>query len=321
MVTRIGSQTQPGAAEYDIHVLAFPAASPRTVQGLRELFGLDAQSAQRIVASVPTVLRQRVPAAEAEACAAALRKLGARVVLEPPQVREPPPPPAAAYLQHTANWPGPSRTAASAANDGLPRPAARIPAADLEYDVLNALEAALDGGQAVADVPALRKLTPRLSIDQLEEPMPSLDSELTSSLGKGRQEELDLSGGGAREQAPLELDGAHSPQKRRPAAMAQRRPAEPHPAEREAPTGTTQPRQPLAQTGTHTRAALVERRAPEEPRSRNLPLLQLLAACGVFALGYWLDSSVLYGSAGWVSVVLHGLGLQQLLLGLRGLFT
>jgi uncharacterized protein (DUF2267 family) len=338
VVTRIGSQTHSGAAEYDIHVLAFPAASQRTVQGLRELFGLDAHSAQRIIASVPTILRQRVPAAEAEACAAALptilrqrvpaaeaeacaaalRKLGARVVLEPPQVREPPPPPAAAYLQHTANWPDANRSA----NDGLPRPVARNPGADLEYDVLNALEAALDGDPPAGDVPGLRKLTPRVSVEQLEEPMPMLEDEPSTSMGKGRQEELDLEGGGGRDQIALELDGAtQNQQNRRPAAIAQRRPAEPQAAERDAASGTTQPRQPLAQTGTHTRAALVERRAPEQTPSRNLPLLQLLAACGVFAVGYWLNSSVLYGSAGWVSIVRHGLGLQQLILGLRGLFA
>jgi hypothetical protein len=49
-----------------------------------------------------------------------------------------------------------------------------------------------------------------------------------------------------------------------------------------------------------------------------LPLLQLLGACGVFAAGYWTDHSVIYGSASLPFVLLHGLALQQLWLGLRG---
>ena len=323
MVTRSGSQTHPGAVEYDIHVLAFPAASPRTVQGLCDLFGVDVQSAQRVIASVPMVLRQHVPAAEAEACAQALRKLGARVLLEPPQQREPPPPPAAAYLQHTAHWPGAGR----GANDNLPRPAPRAAAPDLEYDVLSALDAALDehAGHEPMRGGAPRNLAQELALEQLEEPMESSQprgeqSAAEASMREGRQDELDLAGGGgAHGSMELELDAGPAHARRKAADARPRKPVQHRSVERDAPSGTTQPRLPIAPTGA-SRAALVEHKKPAEPQAaRSIPLLQLMAACGVFAAGYWTESSVIYGSASLLSVVLHGLALQQLLLGLRGL--
>jgi len=313
VATRSGSQLQPGVGEYDIHVLAFPAATPRTVQGLCELFGLDANGAQRIIRSAPSVLRQRVPVAEAEACAQALRKLGARVVLEPAQPRDPPPPPAAAFLQHTAHW-GPG---ARGANDDLPLPAPRTAAPDLEYDVLSALDAALDGSEVQ---PAARHNPAHDALEEssLEEPL--LSDDASSLAVKGRQDELDLGGGASRASMELELDAPPAQAKHKAADSAPRKALPLQQNERQAPPGATQPRQPVAPVGA-SRAALIEhRRAAEAPRSRSVPLLQLLAACGVFAAGYWVDSSILYGNASPVSVVAHGLALQQLLLGLRGLF-
>jgi len=70
----------------------------------------------------------------------------------------------------------------------------------------------------------------------------------------------------------------------------------------------------------HSRAALrMQQAVPPPTRGRSLHLLQVLAALGVAAGGHWLDSSVFFGTAGPLSVVLHGLALQQLVLGLKGM--
>jgi hypothetical protein len=58
---------------------------------------------------------------------------------------------------------------------------------------------------------------------------------------------------------------------------------------------------------------------PAAPNTNSIPLLRMLIALGVAAGGHWLDSSVFYGNAGLVSVIAHGLALQQLVLGARSL--
>ena len=66
-------------------------------------------------------------------------------------------------------------------------------------------------------------------------------------------------------------------------------------------------------------SAVVQRTAVSEDKSKTLPLLQVCFALGVLAIGYWADSSVLFGSASLWSVAAHGVALYQLLLGVRGL--
>src|ERR1700712_6028380 len=82
MANPSGSRTPNAAQAFDVNVLAFPAASSRTLQGLMQLFNIDEPSAQRLIASVPLRLTQQVTEAEADACAQALRMLGARVLVE-----------------------------------------------------------------------------------------------------------------------------------------------------------------------------------------------------------------------------------------------
>ncbi|HTU56826.1 MAG TPA: hypothetical protein VMF89_00305, partial [Polyangiales bacterium] len=125
MANASGPRTHAHAQVFDVKVLAFPAATPHTVQGLMQLFNIDQASAERLIADVPLLLNQQVSGAEAEACAQSLRKLGARVVVEP----------AALPTAHRARWSQPSELE----EDLLPQPRAMAVANDteLEYDMLS----------------------------------------------------------------------------------------------------------------------------------------------------------------------------------------
>jgi hypothetical protein len=47
--------------------------------------------------------------------------------------------------------------------------------------------------------------------------------------------------------------------------------------------------------------------------------LRMLGAVSVAAAGIWLDSSIVYGNANLLSVIMHGLAIYQFGVGARGM--
>jgi hypothetical protein len=285
MANPMGSRTHANAQAYDVKVLAFPAASARSVQGLMQLFNIEQSAAERLIASVPLLLSQRVSGPDAEACAQALRKLGARVVVEaqPNQLEE----------------------------DLLPQPRA-VPIAndtELEYDVLSAQEPGYAEHASIST--SLR--------DGLDMDLGTSEPDRMSGDGglrRHHQESIDLPTDG-RSQAPgLELDEPASA--RQPKANPKVERARPQTRDAAGPHPAARPRSAEG-PAPHARAAVVERTNNDEAPSRTIPLLQLCFALGVAAIGYWANSSVVFGSAGLWSVVAHGVALYQLALAVRGL--
>jgi len=72
-----------------------------------------------------------------------------------------------------------------------------------------------------------------------------------------------------------------------------------------------------------SRAAVVHKPgiAAKEPysRRRQLGLLRMLGAVSVAAAGVWIDSSIIYGNANPLSVILHGVAIYQFGVGMRGM--
>lgn len=299
MPNPLGSRTHASAQAYDVKVLAFPAASARTVQGLMQLFRIDQAAAERLIASVPLLLTQQVTSADAEACAQALRKLGARVVVElsAPAMAQPQP----------ARWDQES----ALEEDLLPQPRA-VPIANdaqLEYDVLSAQEPGYAEHASIST-----SLRDGLDMELgTSEPDHMLDD---AALRRPRQDAIELQAG--RSHAPgLELDEPAPRHQPKPSPQVER--ARQHAQEQKpAAQPITRPR---AADGPapHGRAAVVQRAGPARPQSRTVPLLQVCFALGVAAVGYWADSSVIFGSASLLSVIAHGVALYQLVLGVRGL--
>jgi hypothetical protein len=292
MANPSGSRTHANAQVFDVKVLAFPAATPHTVQGLMQLFNIDQASAERLIADVPLLLNQQVTGPEAEACAQSLRKLGARVLVEP----------AALPTAHQARWSQP----AAFEEDLLPRPRS-LPAAndtELEYDMLSEQE---HGYAAHTSISTGLRDDMDLDLSASEADLMTSDT----SLRRQRQDSLDLQ----TESSSPDLELAAPTPARKPNPQPERARS----AKREAPA-VTQAR-PRAADGPapNARAAVVQRAAPAENTSRSLPLLQVCFAFAVAAIGYWTDNSVIFGSASLWSVIAHGVALYQLLLGVRGL--
>ncbi|HET8936451.1 MAG TPA: hypothetical protein VFN67_23565 [Polyangiales bacterium] len=300
MANLLGSRTHASSQAYDVQVLAFPAASARTVQGLMQLFKIDQRAAERLIASVPLLLTQRVSGQEAEACAQALRKLGARVVIEL----------SAGASTQQADWAQPSELE----EDLLPQPrAAFTPANDseLEYDVLSAQEPGYTEHASIST-----SLRDGLDMELgTTEPDQMVDD---VALRRPRQDAIELQAG--RSQAPgLELDEPA------PARQPKPKPEPERPRQKEAtrePAAQQTVARPRAAEGgpvQHARAAVIDRTGRAADATRTIPLLQVCFALGVVAVGYWVDSSVIFGSASLSSVIVHGVALYQLILGVRGL--
>lgn len=291
MANPSGSRTHANTQVFDVKVLAFPAASPRTVQGLMQLFNIDQASAERMIADVPLLLSQQISGAEAEACAQSLRVLGARVVVEP----------AALPTAHQARWSQPG----SFEEDLLPQPRALAVANDseLEYDVLSAQE---PGYAAHASISTDLRDGVDMDLGTTEADLMATDS----ALRRPRQDSIDLQPESMR--PALELAATA----RKVAQPAER----PRPGKPEAPAPAPAAR-PRAAEGpvSHGRAAVLQRPVQVETPTRAVPLLQVCFALAVAAIGYWADSSVIFGSAGLWSVIAHGVALYQLILGVRGL--
>lgn len=203
--------------------------------------------------------------------------------------------------------------------------------ADLEFDVLSALEEMPD--DSTANDGGMRDLGRELGLDSPAESSDYAHGPITVRRApqQSSHEEFELPGADEAEMdIGLELESA--PQARQPPSAQ----AAASTRARTGPTGNTIKTQPVTtqQVTSRTRplplqssqaapplsaAALRTQVEVSEEPTRNLPLLQLLLACAVFALGHWLNSSVIYGNAGPTSVIAHGLALQQLFLGIRGL--
>jgi hypothetical protein len=295
MANPSGSRTHANAQVFDVKVLAFPAATPHTVQGLMQLFNIDQASAARMIGDAPLLLNQQIAGPEAEACAQALRKLGARVVVEP----------ASLPTAHQARWSQP----ASFEEDLLPQPRSMPGANDseLEYDVLSEQEHGYAAHTSIST--GLR--------DDLDMDLGASEADLMTAdmaLRRQRQDSLDLE---ATDASPhLELAAPTPGSERKPNPQAER--VRSH---TQAALAATPAARPRAADGPppNARAAVVERAAPAEKPTRSLPLLQVCFAVAVAAIGVWTDSSVIFGNASLWSVIAHGVALYQLFLGVRGL--
>lgn len=290
MANPSGSRTHANTQVFDVKVLAFPAATPHTVQGLMQLFQIDQSTAERMIADAPLLLNQQVTEPEAEACAQSLRMLGARVVVEP----------AALPTAHQARWSQPSPFE----EDLLPQPRP-LPIAndnELEYDVLSEQETGYAAHASIST--GLR--------DGVDLTLGNQEAELLSSdaaLRRPRQDSLDL----AMEARSPDLELAE------PARAHEPKDARPHPAAKK-PGAAPAPRPGAAQgTVPHGRAAVVTHATQTEKRTRTVPLLQVCFGLAVVAIGHWVDSSIIYGNASLWSVIAHGVALYQLILGVRGL--
>ncbi len=320
----------PGSDVFDVRVVAFAGGSARTLQALQELFGLDRAAAQRLIESVPTIVRRAAPANEARDYVDALRGIGAEVSLErpantngsersvlakpppPPAVRRaPPPPPRAA--------PPPPRTKVAKAppppprDEALPKPIMRAPTADLEFDLA-------DGDGRSSPEPM------RSGDDSRGEPKSG--QAIGAASGKRARSVIEFDeGGGA---GKLELDVE-------PARGTIDKPASPSAgaddaASRRTLTGAVSLEPPVsprmaAQTsrgpGPMSRAAVVVKTGPtaafEGRRRRQIAVLRMLGAILIAATGFWLDSSIIHGTANLSSVLVHAFAIYQLGVGLRGM--
>jgi hypothetical protein len=297
MANASGSRTHANVQVFDVKVLAFPAATPHTVQGLMQLSNIDRASAERLIADVPLLLNQQVTGAEAEACAQSLRKLGARVVVEP----------AALPTAHTARWSQP----ASFEEDLLPQPRA-MPVAndtDLEYDVLSQQDTGYVAHQSIST-----SLRDGVDMDLGNDEPDLLANDMM--LRRSRQESIDLQGGPA--SPDLELAAPEAAREKKPNREAEGARTRPQKQEASGPHPAARPR-PAEGASPHGRAATVQHTQEVQKVTRTLPLLQVLCAFAVAAIGYWADSSVIFGNASLWSVIAHGAALYQLILGVRGL--
>jgi ribosomal protein L7/L12 len=341
-----------GGDVFDVRVVAFAGGTAATLKGLQDLFGLDREGAQRLVDSVPLVVRRAAPANEAQSFVAALRGIGAQVALEraanqngvgptrnadpaagprpaPPGARPAPPaparfaPPPPPKLAPGKAPPPPPREA-----DPLPRPIMRAPSADLEFDI---------GSSSSGD-----------GIDGLSRS--SAQSAVVQKSSRGRNE-IDFSGEpstgaleldiGDRDPAADRTGAARTNVAERPtagrAANAERNTskgvATPTPSSAEQ-QGSSESRAESAGRmsvtdisrvgpGPMSRAAVVHKPGidpkDQSSRRRQLALLRVLGAVGVAALGFVFDSSIAYGNANLISVVAHAVAIYQLGVGLRGL--
>jgi hypothetical protein len=314
-----------GNDAYDIRVVAFAGARPRTLLALQELFGIDSATAERILAGVPLIVRRAAPAEEAQGYARALEAIGAKVVLERPgagpgtsmspasaaRIAPPRPPPPSAALRPAvpaAAFPDPRARAA----DDLPMPVMHVADSELEFDVL-------------ADSLSSRPEQYAGAASERPASEPPTAAGGAAGLRRPRAEEFELPAdtyGGL-----IELDDAAPPTRPAPARSSLR-------TERVA--GNVSGAAPMAKFGSATVANDVGTRAKDHPMSRaamatrhdtrtsaqgsrSVPLLRVLCAVVIGVVGIWLDNSILYGNASWFSVIVHGLGLQQLLLGMQGL--
>jgi hypothetical protein len=275
-----------------------------------QLFKIDEPSAQRLIASVPLLLTQQVTAAEAEACAQALRMLGARVVVEPTPLPS---------AQH-ARWQQPG----GYEEDLLPQP--RMPVvqndndAGLEYDVLGSPEPSYAANAAVSVAPASMRSPVDMELGTHE-----ADRMVEHrGLRRPRQESIDL--GQSDNSVGLELAApsaaARERQRSEPSARVERPRPEPRaPVKQTVTHPAARPKAVPSEPAPHGRASVVQHAAVRDDKSKTPHLLQLLFALAVAAMGYWLDSSIVFGSAGVWSIAAHGVALYQMLLGIRGLVT
>jgi hypothetical protein len=234
--------------------------------------------------------------------------LGARVVVEPTPLPT---------AQH-ARW----NQAGDYEEDLLPQP--RMPDArishsndnGLEYDVLGSQEPSYAADAAISVSPSMRSpLDMELSVNEPDHMAGD------RALRRPRQVSIDLEQGA--HSPGLELDAASTPARERTETSTRterNRPeprvvAAPQPAARRAPAPSSTMPAP------HGRASVVEHSAYVEGKSNTPHLLQLLCAIAIIAIGYWADSSVIFGSAGLWSIAAHGVALYLLFLGVRGLVT
>jgi hypothetical protein len=331
---------------YDVRVVAFAGASAATLQALQDLFGLDRAGAQRLVDSVPLVVRRGAPANEAQSFVAALRGIGAQVALErpsnsnaidrprptPPRGAEPvvmarpappgaarpappvpvriaPPPPPKAAVRKAP--PPPPRDA-----DPLPRPIMRAATADLEFDL------ASPGGDSFGS-----------------DPMSSIHPSGSKQGGSRGRNEIDFSGESDTGRLELDIGGG------RPESSDRSAPNRDAPSERTTVKSTVQPLVPeqaaaegradqfagrtphldvaRGGAGPMSRAAVVHKPGIDpkagRTRRRQVALVRVLGAVAIGALGVVFDSSILYGNANVMSVLAHALAIYQFGVGLRGM--
>lgn len=345
-----------GGDVFDVRVLAFAGASATTLQALQDLFGLDRAGAQRLLDSVPLVVRRAAPANEAQSFVDALRGIGAQVALErpanlnsperpvpagparkpaplplPKPARPAPPVPVRlAPLPPPKAAPGKAPPPPPREADPLPRPIMRALTADLEFDF--ASPQASDGN--AGDM--RNSLRPQGSNNGGSRGRHEIDFSDEPDTGA-----LELDIGGARAQPARSIVPRSSVSDRAAvvrAAIAERAASKivstPTPLRSE-PQVTSDPRAEqfaarlsnpdIARSGPGpiARAAVVQKPSIDPKHSpaqlRKIAVLRVVGALGVVAAGIVFDSSIVYGNANLISVIAHAVAIYQLGIGLRGL--
>jgi hypothetical protein len=308
-----------GGDVFDVRVVGFAGGAARTREALQELFGLDRESAQRLLDNVPMVVRRAAPANEAHDYVEALRGIGAQVALErpekpaagersilakPPPVpaarRAPPPPPKAANPRLKAPPPVPRDA------EPLPKPIMRQLTADLEFDL------AASGGSGEPAVGAAE---------------PKSAARTPNKRSAVRRNEIEFAGG---TNATLELDvEARAPERGPDKPPEGLKPAAGRPTRTgvvvsgDQPVMRSSPTEAGRGPGPMSRAAVVTKTGPASlapaRRRRTIALLRVFGAVCAAAGGVWFESSIVYGNANIVSVLVHAAAIYQCGVGLRGM--
>jgi hypothetical protein len=344
-----------GGDVYDVRVVAFAGGSTATLQALQDLFGLDRAGAQRLVDSVPLVVRRAAPANEAQTFVDALRSIGAQVALERPS------------NSNAVDRPGPT-AARGAEPTAMPKPARARPAPPGPVRVAPPPPPRAAPGKGPpppprdADPlprPIMRALTADLEFD-LAEPRggDGVDSDSGSSIqqtsgkqgGSRGRNEIDFSDEPDTGRLELDIGSARAPSSDRNAAdrkaTSERSTASRGTASDRSAAKTMQ--QPIAPehaaadsraeqyagrmsnpdvvrggAGPMSRAAVVHKPGIESKdsrlRRRQIALARVLGAVAIGTLGVVFDVSIVHGNANVASVLAHALAIYQFGVGLRGM--
>jgi hypothetical protein len=301
-----------------VRVVAFRGDHAQTLAALQKAFALNSRAAQQVIDTIPAVVKHGVPAAQARTYQQALQKVGAEVFLDrvqsqaapqPPAPKRPPepggaprPPPRVAppSAARPKEIVPPPSAAGPRAGRAVPAPARhrhRPPSSDLELD----LQADSSAGQ-VTPAGSARRVAPRAG-DFREA---DLGAEAASgSVGPGESGDHD----DLRDKVVFGADVLGLPTGAAVGQATYAAGAGPAPAS--APAS--------ASTRAEVRAKLKAQNVALP--SLRIPLLRVLSAVAIVALGVWVDNSILYGSANWLGVGAHAVAIYLLGLGLKGIFA
>jgi hypothetical protein len=284
-----GQRASPGAsARFDVRVTAISGSGVRAAGKLQEVLGIDAQQAEQLLAAVPTVVRRAASAADAKRYSDALRQIGATVIVEP-SGNAPLPPSTKVPGREAAR-----RAAPGASPAKTPRRLA--PSADLEFDLLTDTPSAKSDSFLGASPPTAAgtsaKRKPRERVIDFGADDAGRDAE-SSELA------FDMSGADNAAHEPGVAPANDYLDVMPRVGLVAEAVANEHARER-------------------ARRDIAAARAKVETTPQTWSLLRILGAVLVFAAGFWLESTVVHGTASWPSLVAHAVAIYHLGIGLRG---